>query len=188
MPLLPSLFLRPSSRPTPLANHYPLSAVSFLVHLLPHAINSPSPTLMSSLLRSAARAAFSLPTRTSAVPVSTRAYTVSALVHPSCSNHCDSSSSSTLSSAAASSGIATTALGRLGNYISDLIPSIVWASVPKRKTSHSKKRMRQANKGLQEQRNIVQCPGCGQAKLMHHLCTHCYRDMKGRGPLSRTDA
>ncbi|KAF9333701.1 hypothetical protein BG006_003275 [Podila minutissima] len=79
-------------------------------------------------------------------------------------------------------GIATTALGRIGSYISDLIPSIVFAAVPKSKTSHSKKRMRQATKGLKEQKNIVQCPGCGQAKLMHHLCTHCYRDMKGRGP------
>ncbi|KAF9402975.1 hypothetical protein BGZ94_004760, partial [Podila epigama] len=59
-----------------------------------------------------------------------------------------------------SSGITTTALGRIGSYISDLIPSIVFASVPKSKTSHSKKRMRQATKGLKEQKNIVQCPGC----------------------------
>ncbi|KAI1315676.1 hypothetical protein EDD11_000450 [Mortierella claussenii] len=92
------------------------------------------------------------------------------------------------STALASTGISTTVLGRLGSYISDLLPSIVWASVPKSKTSHSKKRMRQATKGLKEQHNIVQCPGCGQAKLMHHLCTHCYRDMKGRGPSSRTEA
>ncbi|KAF9430504.1 hypothetical protein BGZ76_000816 [Entomortierella beljakovae] len=90
--------------------------------------------------------------------------------------------------AVASAGISTTVLGRLGNYISDLLPSIVWASVPKSKTSHSKKRMRQATKGLREQHNIVQCPGCGQAKLMHHLCTHCYRDMKGRGPTPRSEA
>ncbi|KAF9183370.1 hypothetical protein BGZ51_004072 [Haplosporangium sp. Z 767] len=88
----------------------------------------------------------------------------------------------------ASAGISTTVLGRLGSYISDLIPSIVWAAVPKSKTSHSKKRMRQATKGLKEQKNIVQCPGCGQAKLMHHLCTHCYRDMKGRGPSSSAEA
>ncbi|KAG0232685.1 hypothetical protein B0O80DRAFT_447450 [Mortierella sp. GBAus27b] len=88
---------------------------------------------------------------------------------------------------APSEGVSTTVLGRLGSYISDLLPSIVWASVPKSRTSHSKKRMRQATKGLREQKNIVQCPGCGQAKLMHHLCIHCYRDMKGRGP-SRTEA
>ncbi|KAF8932171.1 hypothetical protein CPC16_001476 [Podila verticillata] len=87
-----------------------------------------------------------------------------------------------------SGGIATTALGRIGSYISDLIPSIVFAAVPKSKTSHSKKRMRQATKGLKEQKNIVQCPGCGQAKLMHHLCTHCYKDMKGRGPASKGGA
>lgn len=84
-----------------------------------------------------------------------------------------------------SEGIATTTLGRIGSYISDLIPSIVFAAVPKSKSSHSKKRMRQATKGLKEQKNIVQCPGCGQAKLMHHLCTHCYRGMKGRGPASK---
>ncbi|KFH68892.1 hypothetical protein MVEG_05696 [Podila verticillata NRRL 6337] len=32
-----------------------------------------------------------------------------------------------------SGGIATTALGRIGSYISDLIPSIVFAAVPKSK-------------------------------------------------------
>ncbi|KAG0075580.1 hypothetical protein BGZ93_001954 [Podila epicladia] len=96
-----------------------------------------------------------------------------------------SSSTSTHASVSEDShngGITTMALGRIGSYISDLIPSIVFAAVPKSKTSHSKKRMRQATKGLKEQKNIVQCPGCGQAKLMHHLCTHCYRDMRGRGP------
>ncbi|KAG0348655.1 hypothetical protein BG004_004591 [Podila humilis] len=100
-----------------------------------------------------------------------------------------SSSAVTSSSHATSEdAITTTALGRIGSYISDLIPSIVFASVPKSKTSHSKKRMRQATKGLKEQKNIVQCPGCGQAKLMHHLCTHCYKDMKGRGPNSSSKA
>ncbi|KAF9582329.1 hypothetical protein BGW38_000347 [Lunasporangiospora selenospora] len=92
--------------------------------------------------------------------------------------------SSTLLSSPASIGISTTILGRLGSYISDLLPSIVWASVPKSKTSHSKKRMRQATKGLKEKHNIVQCPGCGNSKMMHHLCSHCYKDMKGR-PSSR---
>ncbi|KAG0057099.1 hypothetical protein BGZ83_001533 [Gryganskiella cystojenkinii] len=122
------------------------------------------------------------------IPHRVRAYTVSAFAHPTLSTFM--SSPSLLSSATTTSepsAISTTALGRLGNYISDLIPSVVWASVPKSKTSHSKKRMRQATKGLKEQRNIVQCPGCGQAKLMHHLCTHCYRDMKGRGPSSTTE-
>ncbi|KAG0299789.1 hypothetical protein BGZ98_009763 [Dissophora globulifera] len=117
----------------------------------------------------------------------------SSLFSPATSSNHDgysasSSSSDNSTALSAPTGIATTVLGRLGSYISDLLPSIVWASVPKSKTSHSKKRMRQATKGLREQRNIVQCPGCGQAKLMHHLCTHCYRDMKGRGPSPTSEA
>ncbi|GJJ71789.1 large subunit ribosomal protein L32 [Entomortierella parvispora] len=138
---------------------------------------------MSSLARSAARATVGIPARTAAfsTPVSSRTFANSTSF-----NTPDASSSPALSTVP--SGVTTTALGRLSSYISDLIPSIVWASVPKSKTSHSKKRMRQATKGLQPQKNIVQCPGCGQAKLMHHLCTHCYRDMKGRGPSSTTEA
>ncbi|KAK3816330.1 MAG: hypothetical protein J3Q66DRAFT_342238 [Benniella sp.] len=114
-----------------------------------------------------------------------RAFSSYTLAHPvlSASNATTYSNSTTL----ASEGVSTTVLGRLGSYISDLLPSIVWASVPKHRTSHSKKRMRQATKGLRQQKNIVQCPGCGQAKLMHHLCIHCYRGMKGRGP-SRAEA
>lgn len=49
-------------------------------------------------------------------------------------------------------------------------------AAPKKKTSHSKKRMRSAHKGLKDKTNIVNCPGCGQRKLMHHLCLYCYRD------------
>ncbi|KAF9958323.1 hypothetical protein BGZ72_000528 [Mortierella alpina] len=130
-----------------------------------------------SLLQTASRAA--QPVRSLA---SLRAFSSFSLTHPSYA------ASTETSLEASSTGISTTTLGRLGSYISELMPSIVWASVPKSKTSHSKKRMRQATKGLKEQRNIVQCPGCGQAKLMHHLCTHCYRDMKGRGPSSNPEA
>ncbi|KAG9327258.1 hypothetical protein KVV02_002711 [Mortierella alpina] len=130
-----------------------------------------------SLLQTASRAAQPVRSLTSL-----RAFSSFSLAHPS------SATSTETSFEASSTGISTTTLGRLGSYISELMPSIVWASVPKSKTSHSKKRMRQATKGLKEQRNIVQCPGCGQAKLMHHLCTHCYRDMKGRGPSSNPEA
>ncbi|KAG0370112.1 hypothetical protein BGZ54_007640 [Gamsiella multidivaricata] len=112
-----------------------------------------------------------------------RAFSSYSLAHLS-----PNSTNNSSNTALAAQGVSTTVLGRLGSYISDLLPSIVWAAVPKSKTSHSKKRMRQATKGLKEQRNIVQCPGCGQAKLMHHLCTHCYRDMKGRGPSATTEA
>ncbi|KAG0206438.1 hypothetical protein BGX28_002110 [Mortierella sp. GBA30] len=132
-----------------------------------------------SLLRTASRAA--QPARSFSV---VRAFNSYSLNYPSST----SATSAETSLASSPAGVSTTTLGRLGSYISDLMPSIVWAAVPKSKTSHSKKRMRQATKGLKEQRNIVQCPGCGQAKLMHHLCTHCYRDMKGRGPSSNAEA
>ncbi|KAL1719520.1 ribosomal L32p protein family-domain-containing protein [Schizophyllum commune] len=55
----------------------------------------------------------------------------------------------------------------------ELLPGIVLA-VPKKKTSHSKKRMRAAGKGLKDKQNIVSCPGCGAPKLAHHLCGKCY--------------
>ncbi|KAL0079195.1 hypothetical protein J3Q64DRAFT_1764477 [Phycomyces blakesleeanus] len=53
----------------------------------------------------------------------------------------------------------------------------LWAA-PKKKTSHSKKRMRASNKGLPTKENVVGCPGCGNSKLLHHLCKHCYGDIK----------
>ncbi|KAG0257083.1 hypothetical protein DFQ27_005300 [Actinomortierella ambigua] len=114
-----------------------------------------------------------------------RAFSSAAITMPLTSSSSSSSSSSsatTTLSTASSASITTSLLGGLGSYIADLLPSIVWASVPKHRTSHSKKRMRQATKGLKVQKNIVECPGCGRPKLMHHLCTHCYREMKGRGP------
>ena len=137
-----------------------------------------------SLLRTASRA--TQPTRNLTI---LRAFNSYSLAFTSPSN--SSLNSTVVSPATASAALGdvqTSVLGRLGSYISDLLPSIVWASVPKSKTSHSKKRMRQATKGLKEQRNIVECPGCGQPKLMHHLCQHCYRDMKGRGPSSNAEA
>jgi ribosomal protein L32 len=53
-------------------------------------------------------------------------------------------------------------------------------AVPKKKTSHSKKRMRAANKGLKNREDIVPCPGCGRQKLMAHVCRHCLRDIRLR--------
>lgn len=54
---------------------------------------------------------------------------------------------------------------------------ILWAA-PKKKTSHSKKRMRASNKGLQQKENIVSCPACGNTKLLHHVCKQCYGEIK----------
>ncbi|KAI7904645.1 uncharacterized protein BX663DRAFT_503074 [Cokeromyces recurvatus] len=55
----------------------------------------------------------------------------------------------------------------------------LWAA-PKKKTSHSKKRMRASNKGLKQKENIAACPACGNNKLLHHLCGNCYNDIKKR--------
>lgn len=64
---------------------------------------------------------------------------------------------------------------------------ILWAA-PKKKTSHSKKRMRASNKGLQQKENISTCPACGSNKLLHHLCGNCYSDIKKKAKTLVTDA
>ncbi|KAF8605147.1 hypothetical protein BDV93DRAFT_471094 [Ceratobasidium sp. AG-I] len=76
-----------------------------------------------------------------------------------------------LSSAPAVGGLAL-ALPSLRTLV-ELFPPIVLA-VPKKKTSHSRKAMRSANKGLKDKTNIVNCPGCGSAKRAHHICPECY--------------
>ena len=53
-------------------------------------------------------------------------------------------------------------------------------AVPKKKTSHSKKRMRSSNKGLKNRTDIVPCPGCGRHRMMGHICRHCLRDIRHR--------
>ncbi|OSX67610.1 hypothetical protein POSPLADRAFT_1129705 [Postia placenta MAD-698-R-SB12] len=58
----------------------------------------------------------------------------------------------------------------------ELFPPFLLA-VPKKKTSHSRKAMRSANKGLKDKQNLVHCPGCGSPKLAHHLCPSCYSDL-----------
>jgi len=68
--------------------------------------------------------------------------------------------------------------------LTETLGPILWA-VPKKKTSHSKKRMRSANKGLKDKTNIVNCPGCGQRHLIHHLCFNCYKDFHYREKMKR---
>ncbi len=61
------------------------------------------------------------------------------------------------------------------------LPSIlegIWESilraVPKKKTSHMKKRHRQmAGKALKDVTNLCKCPACGELKRMHRLCPTC---------------
>ncbi|CCC13685.1 hypothetical protein SMACR_07251 [Sordaria macrospora] len=71
-----------------------------------------------------------------------------------------------------------------------LLPSIpslledIWESilraVPKKKTSHMKKRHRQmAGKALKDVTHLNRCPACGGLKRMHHLCSNCLGKLKG---------
>ncbi|CRK16510.1 hypothetical protein BN1723_011598 [Verticillium longisporum] len=53
-------------------------------------------------------------------------------------------------------------------------------AVPKKKTTHSKKRSRlMAGKALQDVTSICKCPGCGQPKRKHVVCPHCMEQIKG---------
>lgn len=57
--------------------------------------------------------------------------------------------------------------------ISDIWEGILKA-VPKKKTSHMKKRHRQlAGKALKDVKAINECPGCGRPKKAHTLCPYC---------------
>ncbi|KAI1813034.1 hypothetical protein GGS20DRAFT_555106 [Poronia punctata] len=67
------------------------------------------------------------------------------------------------------------------------IPSLlgeIWdgilRAVPKKKTSHMKKRHRQmAGKALKDVTNLNQCPACGGLKKMHTLCPTCTSRIAG---------
>lgn len=66
-------------------------------------------------------------------------------------------------------------LPSLGSLLGDIWESVLKA-VPKKKTSHSKKRHRQlAGKALKDVTNLCKCPACGETKRMHHLCPHCVK-------------
>ncbi|KAI7873181.1 uncharacterized protein EV154DRAFT_528583 [Mucor mucedo] len=67
------------------------------------------------------------------------------------------------------------------------LEAILWAA-PKKKTSHSKKRMRASNKGIPIKENVTSCPACGSNKLLHHLCGNCYSDIKKKAKLPIVDA
>jgi len=68
--------------------------------------------------------------------------------------------------------------------LADLWESVLRA-VPKKKTSHMKKRHRQmAGKALKDVQSLNKCPGCGQIKRAHLLCPHCVRGMWMRCPES----
>lgn len=64
-------------------------------------------------------------------------------------------------------------LGITGGWLSDLWDSVLRA-VPKKKTSHMKKRHRQmTGKALKDVKSLSTCSGCGRTKRAHVLCPHC---------------
>ncbi|KAE8348310.1 hypothetical protein BDV28DRAFT_143835 [Aspergillus coremiiformis] len=71
-------------------------------------------------------------------------------------------------------------------FLSDIWDTVLRA-VPKKKTSHMKKRHRQmAGKALKDVKNLNTCSGCGQIKRAHVLCTHCVENIKKQWKQTQT--
>ncbi|KAI0878762.1 hypothetical protein GGS24DRAFT_441855 [Hypoxylon argillaceum] len=71
------------------------------------------------------------------------------------------------------------AISSIPSLLGDIWEGILRA-VPKKKTSHMKKRHRQmAGKGLKDVTNLNKCPSCGGAKRMHTLCPFCTAQISG---------
>ena len=74
--------------------------------------------------------------------------------------------------------LGTTSLD-IPSLFSDIWDSVLRA-VPKKKTSHMKKRHRQmAGKALKDVKSLNACPGCGQPKRAHFLCSDCVKGGNG---------
>lgn len=83
---------------------------------------------------------------------------------------------------------AVTAIAGVAGVLSGLWESILRA-VPKKKTSHMKKRHRQmAGKALKDVSEVVKCPGCGRPKRAHILCPYCIQCMSLAVPGTRHPA
>jgi len=73
--------------------------------------------------------------------------------------------------------------GDLESWDSPCADPIDWdgvlnAAVPKRRSSHHRKRQKMRHKWLKPRQNITVCLECGEHKLLHHLCLHCMRAAK----------
>lgn len=73
----------------------------------------------------------------------------------------------------------------LPSMSSTLIPIFtgIWdailRAVPKKKTTHSRKRKRQlVGKALEDKRNLTRCEACGDWKLLHTLCGNCVKSIQ----------
>ncbi|KAL7624177.1 hypothetical protein AAE478_005734 [Parahypoxylon ruwenzoriense] len=65
------------------------------------------------------------------------------------------------------------AISNIPSLLGDIWEGILRA-VPKKKTSHMKKRHRQmAGKALKDVTALNKCPACGGIKKMHTLCSSC---------------
>ncbi|OJD36073.1 ribosomal l32p family protein [Diplodia corticola] len=73
---------------------------------------------------------------------------------------------------------AVAAIAGVSGLLSGIWESILRA-VPKKKTSHMKKRHRQmAGKALKDVTEVVKCPGCGRPKRAHILCPYCVQSIQ----------
>ncbi|KAI0112164.1 hypothetical protein GGR51DRAFT_508338 [Nemania sp. FL0031] len=71
------------------------------------------------------------------------------------------------------------AISNIPSLLGDIWEGILRA-VPKKKTSHMKKRHRQmAGKALKDVTNLNKCPACGGTKKMHTLCPTCTSRISG---------
>ncbi|KAI1780849.1 hypothetical protein F4818DRAFT_397052 [Hypoxylon cercidicola] len=71
------------------------------------------------------------------------------------------------------------AISNIPSLLGDIWEGILRA-VPKKKTSHMKKRHRQmAGKALKDVTSLNKCPACGGTKKMHTLCSNCMGRLGG---------
>ncbi|KAL1975667.1 hypothetical protein VTN31DRAFT_4059 [Thermomyces dupontii] len=69
-------------------------------------------------------------------------------------------------------------ISSIPGLLSGLWESVLRA-VPKKKTSHMKKRHRQmAGKALKDVKSLNTCPACGSIKRAHVLCSNCVKEIK----------
>ncbi|RMZ88662.1 hypothetical protein DV736_g4111, partial [Chaetothyriales sp. CBS 134916] len=79
--------------------------------------------------------------------------------------------------ASPTTGLPAVSIG-LSAWLADAWEGLLRA-VPKKKTSHMKRRHRQlAGKALKDLKNINTCPGCGKPKKSHTLCPYCVSEIQ----------
>ena len=61
------------------------------------------------------------------------------------------------------------------SILSILSDVFLWMAAPKKKTSHTRKRLRQLNYQLRNLNTIYECPLCGHSKRTHRLCLNCLK-------------